>query len=234
MPSAKSFAERNGYSLNDILNHTSYGKACRLHTKIFDKMARGGQSILRDRSCAEIEHLDGEMAAFDLDLELLMLAENRRRKEAKAIKLVTEAYYHRLRSRSPGIILPPLTTFQQLPAIGSLLSLANHEISNSMNKLLEMGVLRADLEKWESDARNQLAAVLGYSEWATAKTKILHPVDRLTACFQCKKCIQAGRRYKGGASLDFGRACAHECEMEVNERWMATNFVKDEKVRKNQ
>ena len=44
--SAKSFASRNGYSLNDVFNHTSYGRACRLNTKHFDKMARGWSFVL--------------------------------------------------------------------------------------------------------------------------------------------------------------------------------------------
>jgi hypothetical protein len=161
MPSAKSFASRNGYSLNDIFNHTSYGRACRLCTNFFDKMARGRSCILSDRTIrAEIGCLYGEIAALDLNLELMTLAEDRRKKGVEAIQSVTEGYYHRLCSKSQGIILPPLTTFQQLPTIRSLLSLANRAISISMNNLLEMGVLRSDLAKWESDARDSLAAVI--------------------------------------------------------------------------
>ncbi|SRR6266550_4927784 len=238
MSSAASFAKQNGYNLNDLLNHTSYGKACRLHTKHFDKMSKGVPLVPGYRNLAEMRYLDDEMAVINLDLELLTLAENRRSKEMEDIRSITEAYYHRLRAESPGIVLPPLTTFQQLPIIRSLLSLANHEIKRSMQDLLETGVVRSELAKWESEARNQMATVLGYHGFATAQKKTLHPADRLTAWFQCKKCIQVGRRLPGATFLDFAGACAHECggvdgkELD-NELWTATNFVRDEKVRKN-
>lgn len=156
----------------------------------------------------------------------------------KDIRSITKAYYHRLRAETLSIILPPLTTFQQLPIIRSLLSSANHEIKESMQNLLEMGVLQSELAKWKSEARNQMATVLGYHGFATAQKKILHPADRLTAWFQCKKCIQAGRRYQGAAFLDFAGACGHQCggvdgKELGNELWTATNFVKGEKVSKN-
>lgn len=53
MSSATSFAKQKGYNLNDLLNHTSYGKACRLQTKHFDKMSKGEPSVPGCRSLAE-------------------------------------------------------------------------------------------------------------------------------------------------------------------------------------
>ena len=96
--------------------------------------------------------------------------------------------------------------------------------------------LEGELGTWREKAREGLSATLGYPNWKTASTKILHPVDRVTARFLCKRCSKLPVRYRDDECFDFRGACLHQCPLTKKEQrakipWKAEIFVKDEKVR---
>lgn len=94
--------------------------------------------------------------------------------------------------------------------------------------------LKSELGGWKEKAKMELGAVLGYPNWKTASKNILHPTERITARFLCKRCVKLPIRYRDDGCFDFAGACLHECPAEKrktkNLPWRADNFVKDEKA----
>jgi hypothetical protein len=96
-------------------------------------------------------------------------------------------------------------------------------------------LVKDDLNKWREPVRKALAIELGFEEWKSASSKKLHPVDRLTARFRCKKCLKVAQRYKDDGSLDFAGACGHQCpnvpkSARSKPSWSPDQFAKDDKV----
>jgi hypothetical protein len=100
---------------------------------------------------------------------------------------------------------------------------------------LIVSLIEEELVRWREDAKAALAAVIGVKSWKSASTKKLHPVDRLTARFRCKRC-DAGGHSRGwdAPSFDFSMACKHRCKAEnggwIKGPWCAENFTLDVKV----
>ncbi|KAF8637918.1 hypothetical protein AX17_002540 [Amanita inopinata Kibby_2008] len=221
-------ADQKGYGLENF-ELTSYGQTYFRHNKNLE---------LLDKH-------DYEATASKVEVELLELVEkHRRRKREVSYKSnleVLKTHYHHLRSKTPRIILPPFSTFLRFPIVAFLLELEAAQGRASLSGMLEgdsneiQTLIRSELVKWEAFARNQLSKVLGYNDWVSVSTKVLHPVDRLSARFQCKNCHHVAARYKD-LCLDFIGACAHECEDQKGqiwsrESWEPSKFEKDEKVR---
>jgi hypothetical protein len=177
-----------------------------------------------------------------VEAELLKLMERRKRREEEEAyrrrRADVEKHYNHLRSERVEKSLPPLFTFRQLPIVNSLQSTTSP--SSSVYKSIQESplvqeLLEDQLEKWRQQARTVLGATLGYPHWKTPSSKKLHPVDRLTARFQCQKCNVVATRYQEDHCLDFAGACAHQCVRPKQKRrpkpvWSADQFVKDGKV----
>lgn len=147
-------------------------------------------------------------------------------------------HYSRLKSAPEAKeTLPTLPEFRRLsvmkvlqgkptdPDEGVAKDLKNSKLLNEL--------LSDSLRQWREDARSALAGVLGFTGWKSASKNKLHPVDRLTAMFMCKKCVSRG---KGGEDLDFAAACEHRCaglnkRQRARETWNANLFEPDTKVR---
>jgi hypothetical protein len=172
----------------------------------------------------------------------LKLKERRRRRQEEHAyrqrRNDVEKHYNRLRSEQVAKPLPSLLTFRKLPIVHSLQSKAASASivpQSIQGSPLVLALLQDELETWREQARSDLGAALGYPGWKTPSSTKLHPVDRLTARFQCQNCQTVAVKYQEDGCLDFAGACAHQCIRPKDKRkaklvWIANQFVKDDKV----
>jgi hypothetical protein len=169
-----------------------------------------------------------------------MWGQRRRRIEEKTIRRhrqeVSNHYYTIIRAYKE--VFPTLATFRRLPIV----SLVQSQRSSTENGItMDLGspffakLLEDDLRSWREAAREDMSAILGSPSWKSASSQMLHPLDRLTAWFQCRRCQKAGYRSHPKRCLTFTAACAHLCPPREKKRraklvWDPTQFVKDEKV----
>lgn len=197
---------------------------------------------------------DIERIASSVEGELLLLAKKRERERLELLQksnlAALIAQYQKSHSPEPAMILPPLSTFLRLPTIASLLNFTGAEYKDDFSAcstrddisdlcdLLEEPevdiVIRSELYKWEAGARQRFSQLLGFPRWVSASATVLHPLDRLTARFRCKKCHSVSNRYKADSCLDFVGVCRHTCKTadgsEASEAWDASRFARDERV----
>jgi hypothetical protein len=149
-----------------------------------------------------------------------------------------EQHYNRLKSSGKEKVLPNLAEFRRLPIINVLQSKTSTTtgVAGDLQKSqLVAELLQDDLRKWRESARMALTLTLGFSNWKSASKTKLHPVDRLTARFRCKKCARNDHKVYEEECLDFAGACAHVClqpnlKKRTRDRWTADQFEKDDKV----
>ncbi|GLB42366.1 hypothetical protein LshimejAT787_1103810 [Lyophyllum shimeji] len=227
---AEKLAEKYGYNYWDMMNSTPYGE---LHRH-------------KNRRIENVTQKDYDGVASEVDAALSRLAETRKRKARESAYMENREgvaqHYQRLRSQQPPVILPSLPVFRRLPIVAMLQGSGPSTVEQPSNvsatlKNEKWVIKRLDLElkQWRERARKDLGAVLGYPDWSTASTKVLHPVDRITARFLCKVCSKVALRYRDDECLDFAGACAHQCRGRKKDRredevWKAERFVKDEKA----
>lgn len=186
-----------------------------------------------------------------IETELLQSEEKRTRRKMEISFMKNredvEELHSLLRSKMTYKFLPSLPTFRQLPVIklvqsGEYIGRRAREICYTLRENQVMRkLLDQEITRWVEGAKQDLAVVLGFPRlWKTASSRILHPVERLTARFLCTKCSHLENRYETDGCLDFAGACLHVCvgKNGKNDRsrkckkaaWNPTNFVKDEKV----
>jgi len=96
-------------------------------------------------------------------------------------------------------------------------------------------MIDSDLKKWIETARVAFNSILGRPDWKSASTKILHPVEQVTARFICTLCSNQPNKGTTVESLTFLEACAHRCphysrKPAGRQKWKADQFVPDKKV----
>jgi len=153
-----------------------------------------------------------------------------------------EKYYHALRSAKRYPFLPSLATFRRLPVIEMLQSSSAENIADTLHKdRMIQELVKSQVEKWSNKAKAELAVTLGFPKnWKNANKNVVHPVERVTARFICKKCKRLDDKHRTDGCLDFAGACLHECGIGNEKRgrvakgkkaiWNADNFVRDDKV----
>jgi hypothetical protein len=189
--------------------------------------------------------IDYDLLATQIDHALVKVSENRKRRGHEAAykqnRRDVERHYSRLRSEKPAITLPPLAAFRELPIIAMLQespsTAQNSNISHTFQTTSWVqNRLNAELDSWVQNAKTELGTILGYPNWKTASTVVLHPCDRVTALFRCKNCPRLPLKYLNDGCLDFRGACAHECtrmskvQKRHNKTWDPDKFEKDDKV----
>ncbi|KAI0631100.1 hypothetical protein C8Q77DRAFT_1159804 [Trametes polyzona] len=145
-----------------------------------------------------------------------------------------ESHYAGLASAHPKPLLPSLAEFRKLSAIKAIEASPTAQ-NASLSDPLVASILENNLQQWRDSARAALAAVLGFPRWKAMSRKKLHPVDRLTARFRCKRCDAAGKDTGKDGGLDFTRACEHICaplskKARARQQWSADNFVPDQRA----
>ncbi|KAH7922757.1 hypothetical protein BV22DRAFT_1131164 [Leucogyrophana mollusca] len=223
---AKVLAKREGWELHDLLNCQAYGSLQRHKTKVLEEIKAGDVSVIR----------------ADIEAQLLRMKEGRQRRinedSYRRRRADVEQHYNRLKSGG-DIILPTLAEFRKLPVmkvmVGKLSSASTGVAGELKSSPLIRELIRDDLKKWTESVRATLSITLGCPEWKSASKTRLHPLDRLTARFKCKKCDKVAKRYSVDGCLDFAGVCAHQCP-HLNKKeaakyvWSPDQFVKDEKV----
>ncbi|KAI0327210.1 hypothetical protein GY45DRAFT_1428245 [Cubamyces sp. BRFM 1775] len=131
-------------------------------------------------------------------------------------------------------LLPPLYEFRHLSVVKTYEGSSSNKGPGLSDSFISE-VLKDNLEQWVATARANLAVSLGFPGWKTMSKRLLHPVDRLTARFLCKKCSAAGKDGGKDGSMDFAGACRHECarlskKARATRRWDAYNFVPDQQA----
>ncbi|KAF9467827.1 hypothetical protein BDZ94DRAFT_1247828 [Collybia nuda] len=222
----KSLASKYGWEYWDMINCTPYGD---LHRHKIENLQH-------------VNHFDYDQLAPVISNMLLKVAEKRKRQAKEATYRENRSgvaqHYNRLRSKKPPLKLPTLPTFRKLPIVAmvqsseatSLGAAATLKGSSWVSERLDI-----ELKNWLDQAKGTLGTVLGYLDWSTASTKILHPVDRITARFLCEYCGRLPLRYRDDECLDFAGACSHECrtskrQRQRDEAWDARRFVSDKKA----
>lgn len=164
--------------------------------------------------------------------------ENAYRKRRKQV----EDLYGRLKYSGDLDIVPPLPEFRALPMVQRIQYKIGHEPPSEVarelrDSKLAIQLVKEDNTQWTNVAKKALGEILGFESWSTsrASTTELHPVDRLTARFRCKKCdIHNASSSRNELSLDFSGACQHVCRRkgkgQSKKRWEADNFVPDRTV----
>ncbi|KAF8884933.1 hypothetical protein CPB84DRAFT_1964901 [Gymnopilus junonius] len=197
-----------------------------------------------------IPEVDVQVMQEQIEAQLLALADKRERRSAE-ISLMknrgeVETVYNRLRSTKAYPYMPSLPTFRKLPVIEMLQSAERGKTVVSVSETLQNDkvmkeLLASQLKKWVDKAKVDLGLVLGFPQnWKNASKNILHPVERVTGRFFCKRCGCVEQKYRMDGCMDFAGACLHECVVGNKEKgrlrtgkkviWDAANFVKDEKA----
>lgn len=188
--------------------------------------------------------IDFRLVRSTVDEEMIKMAEARKRRADEEtyrnLYRELERQYNRLKSQnSKDKIIPTLAQFRQLPVIKLVQSQqtpASTDVSRDLKSGLLAGMLEGDLDKWSKTAKEAFGEMLGFPGYRSASKTKLHPVDRITARFRCKRCRKEGWKYAQDGCLDFPGVCAHVChdssmEKRTKERWNPDHFEADEKVR---
>lgn len=171
---------------------------------------------------AEIATLKKRKVVREQDLTL-----HRKRSES-------ETEYARLRKADPKAIFPSFPEFRKLSVVKTVEASSSAKNASFTDPFVA-SLLKESLDQWRDAARAALAVVLGFTGWKTMSKKKLHPVDRMTAHFRCKRCDAAGKDTGKDGGLDLARACEHICALSKKarnkQRWSADYFVPDQRVR---
>ena len=85
-------------------------------------------------------------------------------------------------------ILPNLKEFRNLPVVKVFEKTGPSRAAGSgLRDAFVESVLEENLGQWRDAARAALAGVLGVPAWRSMSKRKLHPVDRLTARFRCRR-----------------------------------------------
>ena len=103
----------------------------------------------------------------------------------------------------PELPIPPIQEFRQLPVV-KIYEKPGPSDSRSLTDSFATSVLAENLDQWRNSARAALAGVLGFPGWKAMSKKKLHPVDRLTARFRCKRCDGVVTENKVGLAFGSG------------------------------
>ncbi|KAJ3985851.1 hypothetical protein F5890DRAFT_1552800 [Lentinula detonsa] len=196
----------------------------------------------KNASLELIQQFDYKIREVDITAELLKVAERRSRRAHETgystCRQAVEKHYNRLRALKQESPLPCLPSFRKLPTIHQIqhsTSQSKKELDNALQSQPIRALVHSELEKFHSDAKNALAAIMGFSDWKSPSSRKLHPADRLTARFRCRTCQRVEAKYKDCGSLDYEGAIMHLCSVTLDEPvspmpFKAERFEKDTKA----
>ncbi|CDO70471.1 hypothetical protein BN946_scf184569.g14 [Trametes cinnabarina] len=150
-------------------------------------------------------------------------------------KRAVEKEYSRLKQDpEQNSVLPSFPEFRRLSVVKTFEASTSYDDPRITDPFISK-VLKDNLEQWRAAARAALADVLGFPQWKIMSKRKLHPVDRLTARFRCKRCDASGKKADTNDSMDFAAACGHLCPHMSKKalrahRWDAKDFAPDQQV----
>ncbi|KAI0676457.1 hypothetical protein C8Q78DRAFT_997613 [Trametes maxima] len=175
------------------------------------------------------------------DMVTTEIASQKEKKTAREIELAlrekrsgVEAQHTQLKRSNPDLVLPSLAEFRKLSVVKTVEASASKKDPDLKHPFVA-SILKDNLDQWRDAARAGLASVLGFPGWRTTSKRKLHPVDRLTARFRCKKCHAPSKETSKDVGMDLIRVCEHVCatsnkKVRGTQRWNADNFVPDQRA----
>lgn len=245
---ARDIASEEGWSESDMLQTQTFGRMHRVSIDLAKPLLQSGQlcpQLFNGSNHIIHTATDYKQVRLIVDEEMVKMAEARKRRADEEILKNTrkevERQYNRTKSQSPkDNILPTLSQFRLLPVIKLVQSQQTPGSTTDVFRDLKSGLLanmlEGDLDKWLKAAKETFGTMLGFPRYKSVSKTKLHPVDRVTARFRCKRCRKEGRKYAQDGCLDFAGVCAHVChdssmEKRIKEKWDPSHFETDVNVR---
>ncbi|KAH9899324.1 hypothetical protein C8Q73DRAFT_787215 [Cubamyces lactineus] len=218
--SAASRAAQAGFSKWEFMQSPTYSTIHYAKVRCGENWHHNEYEKIKDKVVAEIV----QQKERKINREKEHVLKDRRRS--------VEDVYKRLQQEAD--VLPPLSEFRKLSVVKTYEGSSSKKDPGLSDSFISE-VLKDNLEQWMASARAGLAASMGFPAWKTMSKRLLHPVDRLTARFLCKKCSAAGKNAGIDGGMDFANACRHECahlskKARATQRWNAYNFVPDQRA----
>ncbi|EIW55199.1 uncharacterized protein TRAVEDRAFT_74096 [Trametes versicolor FP-101664 SS1] len=205
----------------EILQSPTYSGIHYAKLRCFEKWTEPQFEAIKEVVIAEIATLKKRKVVREQDLTL-----HRKRSES-------ETEYARLRKADPKAIFPSFPEFRKLSVVKTVEASSSAKNASFTDPFVA-SLLKESLDQWRDAARAALAVVLGFTGWKTMSKKKLHPVDRMTAHFRCKRCDAAGKDTGKDGGLVLARACEHICALSKKarnkQRWSADYFVSDQRA----
>jgi len=127
--------------------------------------------------------------------------------------------------------VPPLQKFRALPAIKILEGMPVDDVKTQLEPNQAMSkVIKTNVESWDKKTRTALAKALEVAVPLVVSSTMLHPVDRVTGLFACKKCNRVDRKDQAAGSLNYQAVIKHKCpgKRAAKQKWDVQNFVRDD------
>ena len=188
-------------------------------------------------ACADFEEIREAVAREVVAHEERDIARETDRKQRARLDQVRSTLSTMKAKNDPTPVLPNLSEFRKLPVVKIFEAGPSGAEKRTMKDPFVASVLEENLKQWREAAKAALAGVLGFPGWKMMSRRKLHPVDRLTARFRCKRCDKAalGKNRPDDGGMDFARVCEHVCKhlpkkRASSEKWSAERFELDQRV----
>ncbi|KAI0716520.1 hypothetical protein C8Q76DRAFT_724657 [Earliella scabrosa] len=219
-------AKENHWSTRALLRTPSYNT---LH----DARNRSLEAVTPD----DFEEIREAVAREVVAHEERDIARETDRKQRARLDQVRSTLSTMKAKNDPTPVLPNLSEFRKLPVVKIFEAGPSGAEKRTMKDPFVASVLEENLKQWREAAKAALAGVLGFPGWKMMSRRKLHPVDRLTARFRCKRCDKAalGKNKPDDGGMDFARVCEHVCQhlpkkRASSEKWSAERFELDQRV----
>ncbi|RPD61257.1 hypothetical protein L227DRAFT_500235 [Lentinus tigrinus ALCF2SS1-6] len=223
---ASALAQANDWKIRDLLQTPSYSILQHTRNRSLEAVTEEDIDAIRDR----------------LGVEIAAQKESRARREKvqaqqdrmKEVRSEWDGMHTRV---LPAPVLPNLQEFRKLSVVKIYEAGHPSAVHHTLQHPFVASVLAENLEQWREAARAGLAAALGFPGWRNLSRRKLHPVDRLTARFRCRRCDAAlgDKKAPEDGGMDFAQACEHVCghlpkKRRNKEKWSADRFVPDQRA----
>ncbi|KAF9265624.1 hypothetical protein L218DRAFT_1075713 [Marasmius fiardii PR-910] len=220
----KAIANRHGHDHRDLIATTSFGEVYRAKNQALERITDFDYRVRKEAISAHLLKIKAQRDRREHE-------DNYRKARDNVVK-----HYNRLRTAKQETPLPTLERFRELPIIAQLQKNARSEVNldTELKSSVITSLLNTQLEEWRTKTMDHLGTLIGQpAGWRSASTKILHPVQRVTARFKCGRCKRLEMKYVEHECLDLAGVCTHQCRSEKNGNilnWNVEKFITDEKA----
>ncbi|KZS96314.1 hypothetical protein SISNIDRAFT_450988 [Sistotremastrum niveocremeum HHB9708] len=144
-----------------------------------------------------------------IEKDLISMFKTRTRKKgntAEALRVeALKRLYNKLRGH--GQRAPRFSEFQRSRTAQELMALEPEHVTSKQSENLALRFFK----RWEEEAKALMTKSLGVDDWVPISKNKLHPVDRVTALFQCKNCGPHSHKHPDTDTLKFEDVVVHTC-----------------------